>query len=228
MRLTLLVHILAGTLGLVSGYVALYATKGAPLHRKSGMLFICVMLTLAVTGLLISAVEGVAPAINVPSALLTFYLVITSLATVRPPAFRSRPLDIAAMLSALAIGLACFTLGVVAIARGGREAGMAYPLFLFGGIGLAASAGDLRIVRGSRLQGAPRLVRHLWRMCVGLFIASIAFYLGPDRLPEALRSPVLRAAGVLLPIAAMSYWLWRLRGRRSRHSIVRVSAPSTV
>ena len=67
MRMILLVHILAGGLGLLSGYVALSATKGAPLHRKIGMLFVCVMLTMSVTGLLISAVEGVAPAINIPT-----------------------------------------------------------------------------------------------------------------------------------------------------------------
>jgi uncharacterized membrane protein len=47
MRTILFVHILAGGLGLVSGYVALYATKGATLHRKSGMLFVCVMTTMA-------------------------------------------------------------------------------------------------------------------------------------------------------------------------------------
>jgi uncharacterized membrane protein len=65
------VHILAGGLGLVSGYVALSAAKGGTLHRKSGMLFVWAMLTLSVTGMLISALNGVAPAINIPIALLT-------------------------------------------------------------------------------------------------------------------------------------------------------------
>jgi len=225
MRITLLVHILAGGLGLLSGYVALYAAKGATLHRKSGMLFVYVMVTMSVTGMLISAVEGVAPEINVPSALLTFYFVITSLTTVRPPAGWSRRLDIAAMLLALAIGLTCFTLGVAAIARGGREAGMAYPLFLFGVVALFASAGDRRIIRGGDLRGAPRLIRHLWRMCFALFVASIAFYLGRTRVPEMFRIPALLAAGVLLPLAAMFYWLWRIRMRQTFVGIVGLSAP---
>jgi hypothetical protein len=38
--MTYLVHIIAGTLGLLTGYVALYAAKGGTLHRKSGMLFV--------------------------------------------------------------------------------------------------------------------------------------------------------------------------------------------
>ena len=33
------IHVVAGALALVFGYVALYAAKGAPLHRKSGILF---------------------------------------------------------------------------------------------------------------------------------------------------------------------------------------------
>jgi hypothetical protein len=84
MQLMLFVHILAGSLGLLSGYVALYASKGAAVHRKSGLVFVCVMLTMATTGFLISAIEGVAPAINIPTALLVFYLVVTALTTVRP------------------------------------------------------------------------------------------------------------------------------------------------
>ena len=77
MRNILFVHVLGGGLGLLSGYVALYVTKGAAMHRKTGMLFVCAMLTMAVTGFLVSAFGGVAPAINIPTALLTFYLVIT-------------------------------------------------------------------------------------------------------------------------------------------------------
>jgi uncharacterized membrane protein len=208
------VHILAGALALVFGYVALFAAKGATLHRKSGMLFVYVMSTMALTGMLISAVEGVAPAINIPSALLTFYLVITSLLTVKPVA-GSRWLDTAGMLMAMSIGLGCALLGVAAIVRGGREAGMAYPLFLFAGVSILAGVGDRRVIRAGGIRGVPRLRRHLWRMCFALFVASIAFFLGPDRLPEMLRSPVFRASGVLLPIAAMSYWMWRIRTRNT-------------
>ncbi len=167
MRTILLIHILAGGAGLLSGYVALSVTKGATLHRRSGMLFVCVMLTMAITGMLISAVEGVAPEINVPSALLVFYLVITSLTTVRTPAPGLRWADRAAMLMALAIAIGCFALGFRAIANGSREAGMAYPLFMFGLVALLAEprrfADDA--VRWPSRPPAPRqaLVAHVCR-----------------------------------------------------------------
>ena len=44
------------------------------------------------------------------------------------------------------------------------------------------------------------------------------------RVPEVIRTPALNAGGVLLPIVAMVYWLWRLRGKRPLRGIVRVSA----
>jgi hypothetical protein len=44
---------------------------------------------------------------------------------------------------------------------------------------------------------------------------SIAFFLGPDGAPAMIRTPAHRAAGVLLPILAMAYWLWRVRARRT-------------
>jgi uncharacterized membrane protein len=64
--MTYVVHIVAGILTVVFGYLALYAPKGARLHRKSGMLFVYAMLTTAVFGATIAAARGVAPAINIP------------------------------------------------------------------------------------------------------------------------------------------------------------------
>jgi uncharacterized membrane protein len=222
MRMILLVHILGGALGLLTGYAALYATKGASLHRQSGLLFVGAMLTMAVTGMLISAVDGRAPIINIPAALLTLYLVVTALTTVRPVAWASRAVDRAGMLLGLALGGACFALAISAMGRGGPAAGAVFPLVLFGSIALVAGEGDRRAIRAGGLRGAPRLKRHLWRMCFALFVASMAFYLGGNRLPEALSGPAVRAVGVLLPIVVMSQWLWRLREKRAA---LRVSIP---
>jgi uncharacterized membrane protein len=228
MKLTLLIHVLAGALGLLSGYVALAVAKGAPLHRKTGTFFVYVMVTMSMTGLLVSAARGIAPAINIPTALLTFYLVITGMTSVGGRAGWSRQLDIAAMVMAFAIAAGCVVLAVVSIGKGGAEAGLAYPLVLFGGAALAAGVGDRRMIRGGPLKGAPRLQRHLWRMSFAMFLSSIAFYLGPDRLPEALRIPALRAAAVLLPLVVIAYWKWKLRAKRPLREIVHVASAEAV
>ena len=77
------VHILAGGLALVFGYVALFATKGATVHRKSGMLFVYAMVTLSLSGALMDALKTSRTSVNVVAGLLTFYFVTTALLTVR-------------------------------------------------------------------------------------------------------------------------------------------------
>jgi uncharacterized membrane protein len=207
------VHILAGLLGLLSGFIALYAAKGASLHRRSGVFFVCVMLPMAMTGLLISAVEGVAPAINIPTAWLTFYLVITALTTVRPVAV-SRRLDVAGMWMAFALTALCVALGVRGITPGGAEAGVAYPLALFGGVALAAGVGDRRMIRAGGVDGASRLKRHLWRVSFALALASMAFFIGQaDVFPKPVRIMPMLALPTLAVLATMFSWFWRLRRR---------------
>jgi uncharacterized membrane protein len=127
MRLILLVHILAGSVALLTGYVALYAAKGAPLHRKAGLAFVYAMLMMTMGGMVVAIGNNAAPHINVPAALLTSYLVVTSLTTVRPLASVSgaRWLDIAGLIVAAGLGLYCLTLGAQSLAAGGRRAALA-------------------------------------------------------------------------------------------------------
>jgi hypothetical protein len=229
MRMTYLVHIVAGSLGLLTGYVALMAAKGGTLHRKSGVLFVSTMLTMAVFGLTIALVRGIAPAINVPAALLTTSMAITALTTVRPPTpgVGSSLVALVATLVSLAVGVTMTAWGFEAIANGGSRNGMpAFPFFLFGIVGLLAGIGDLRIMRSGPLKGAPRLARHLWRMCFSLFIAALSASVQFIRMvPEPFRIRPLFMLPVLAVLALMFYWLWRVRFRRSLQGIVRLRAP---
>jgi hypothetical protein len=229
MQLILFVHILAGGLGLLTGYIALYSAKGAPLHRKAGLLFVYAMLAMALGGMVIAIGEGRAPRINVPAALLTAYLVTTGLTTVRPLASGGRWLDIASLIVAAALGIVCVMTGVQAIAQGGRRAGLAFPMFLFALAALPGAAGDLRMMRAGgakNLKGAPRLARHLWRMTFALLIAALSFFIGQaDVFPEPVRIGPLLAMPVLAVLVTLLYWLWRVRIRRSLRGIAAVRVP---
>ena len=230
--MTYVVHIVAGSLSLLFGYIALYAVKGTRLHRKAGMGFVFAMLTMGVAGLTIAVVRGVAPAVNVPAALLTSYLVVTALATVRPPAAAvSRWLNVGAMLVALAVGVASLTFAFEAFANGGTREGMpAFPFVMFGVVGLLATVGDLRMIRSGPLRGASRLARHLWRMSFALFIAALSFFIGQAKvIPEPIRIMPLLSLPVLAVLVTMLYWLWRVRAGRSTRTIaVQVSVPEAV
>jgi uncharacterized membrane protein len=225
MRMTALaIHIIAGSLGIIFGFVALYAAKGAKLHRKSGMLFVYTLTTMALMGATMAAVWGRDPASNIPVGLLTAYLVITGLTAVRPPSSGMRQLDLGLMLVALAVGLEFFTSGLVAVESPGHMlSGNPVPFFIFGSIALLASVGDIRLIRsgGSRaVRGAPRLARHLWRMCTALLIAAFSFFLGQAKvIPKPIRIPSLLVIPPLVVLVAMLYWLWRVRIRRNLRGI---------
>jgi uncharacterized membrane protein len=215
--LTVAVHVLAGAVGLVFGYVALYAPKGEQLHRSAGRVFVSAMLTMAILGMVIAALRGVWREVNIPAGWTTAYLAITALATVRRPAGWSRRLDVGLMLVALAVGLTMLTFGIQAVAAGGKRGEIpAFPFVLFGLVGLVAGAGDVRVIRAGALSGARRLARHLWRMSFALFIAAMSFFFGQaDELPRALRIPPLLALPVVAVLVTMLYWLWRVRVRRT-------------
>jgi uncharacterized membrane protein len=217
------VHVLAGTIAIVAGFVALYSVKGLKLHRKSGMVFVCVMLVMSLSGV-VMAFGHPGTALNVPAGLVTAYLVITSLATVRPPSSGLHRLDRAAMVAAFMIGA-----GSLLVAMSGTvSAGMAYPLVMFALVALFAGEGDRRMIRAGGLKGAARLRRHLWRMCTALFIAAGSFFLGPvRRIPEPLREPAFRMIPLVV-LVTMAYWLWRYRRKQNSRGAAGVSAPEAI
>lgn len=218
MPLIYVIHIVAGSLGLLAGYTALYAAKGAALHRKSGMVFVLAMLTMCVAGTTIAALRNAAPQLNIPAALMTSYLVITSLIAVKPFAWASKRLDIALMVLALTVGLFSLRLGAATLEK---PSPLTFGYFLFGAVGTLAGASDIRIVRSGPPKGIARIVRHLWRMTFALFIAAMSFFIGQaDVIPEQIRIKPLLAFPVLIVLVTMLYWLWRVRFRKSLRGLV--------
>jgi uncharacterized membrane protein len=173
--LLLPIHVVTAGVGLVSGAIALTAAKGRTVHRRSGIVFVYAIVAMCASAAVAAVVRD--QAVNVIAALLTAYLVLTGLMTVRPPS-ESRSRDVGLMMLALVVGLATFAIGFAAVASpSGKVFGYPpYPFFLFGVLGLSASAGDFRIIRSGPRRGAPRLRRHLWRMCMALFIAAASFF----------------------------------------------------
>jgi len=207
-------HVLAGAVAILAGYVALFALKGAKIHRRSGVIFVGSMLVMSLSGA-VMAIGHRGAAVNIPAGLVTAYLVATGFATVRPPSARIRAFERAAMVAAFGFGSVS-----LAIAISGTQGVFTGPLVMFGLIALLGGNGDRRMLRAGGLQGPPRLKRHLWRMCTGLFIAAASFFLGPPaRVPEPLRLPPFRMLP-LLALAAMAFWLWRLRAKRKSAQVL--------
>ena len=228
MRMSVYVaHILAGSLSLIFGFIALYSAKGAKLHRRSGMVFVCTMLAMCFAGFSL-AVGNPWQEVNMSAATITAYLVVTSLATVRPAAASSRGLTLGAMAVAITVAVVDLTFGVQAVANRGKTASgiPAFPFFMFGVVGVLGTVGDLRVLRSGALAGASRVARHLWRMSFALFIATMSFFIGQMKvIPKPIRIPGLLALPVLAVLVTMIYWMWRVRIRRSLRGMIGVGTP---
>lgn len=214
------IHIIAGSIALLFGYVALYAPKGGIVHRKSGMVFVYAMLAMASVGMTLSVLRPAAPEINVPAALLTAYLVVTALTTVRPPAPGTRALAWGGLLLASGVAIYNLNFGIDRLISP-RRGIPPFPFLMFGVVGLLGAAGDWRVIRGRTLTGAVRIARHLWRMTFALLIAAMSFFIGQAKvIPEPVRIRWLLAMPVLAVALTLLYWLWRVRIRRTLRGLV--------
>jgi uncharacterized membrane protein len=129
------VHIIAGSIAIVAGFVSVFALKGAKLHRKSGMIFVYSMLVLSISGAVIAALKHQTP--NVVGGSLAFYMVTTALLTVRPRDQRSRWIDAGALLIGATVGVFAMKIGFDAVNTttgkiNGVPAGMMFSLRLTG------------------------------------------------------------------------------------------------
>ena len=205
------IHIIAGLISLASGFIALYTLKGAQLHKRSGIIFVYAMLTMAAAGAWMAALKS-QPA-NIAGGIITLYLVSTGLLTLRVRDARSRLIDAFTML--VAFGSSAFFLklaiSVVRSPTGAINGVPPQPIFLFAAVSLLGGLGDLRTMLVGGLRGAQRISRHLWRMCFAMFVATGSFFLGQAKVfPKPIRIIPVLAIPVLLVILTMFYWMLRV------------------
>jgi hypothetical protein len=78
-------------------------------------------------------------------------------------------------------------------------------------------------------QGRARLITHLWRMCLAMFIATGSFFLGQAKVfPKPLRIFPLLAIPALLPLALLLFWLVRVWFTHRRARVSRAIALNTI
>jgi uncharacterized membrane protein len=218
---TYIIHIAAGALGLLTGFVALWTSKGDSLHRRAGLAFVIVMVVMTSAGFLLTVVRDVAMSTNVPAAVITAYLVVTAFTTVRPLTWGGGVVHLAGMAVAFVTGIVCLRFASVAIASGTMDGMPPFPFVLFGTLGILSGIGDARVSLRGPLTGAARITRHLWRMCIALFVAALSFFIGQsDEFPKAIRILPLLALPVLAVLVTMVYWLWRVRLRKSLRGLI--------
>lgn len=212
-------HIGGGAAGIVSGLIALASRKGGRLHRAVGRVFFWAMLISYGVAASVAPFMHVEQRTNTFAGLLALYLLLSGWASVQAKDVKAGPVAIAGLVAALAIaGTAVFFVMTGAGMTIGVGEGRPDPVFfLFAGVGVIAALGEAHVlVRGS-ITGPARLARHLWRMCLSLFIASGSLFLGQMQLlPDWVIASRLNMALALTPLIAMLAYLVLVRIPRRR------------
>ena len=216
------VHIAAGLIALISGFLALFARKGSTLHRRAGNVFVGAMLVMSSTGAVMAIFIKPNP-VNVMAGSITFYMVCTAWLAVKRTVADSRRVLTALMVSALALSAFAWSLTFQALANPrGTVGGVPWPpLVMFAVAAMAGGLLDARMLRAGHIEGAHRLARHLWRMGYAMFIATTSFFLGqPKVFPDFLRQNIgLRAIPVLLVIGVVVFWSVKVFRRKRRPAV---------
>jgi hypothetical protein len=219
--LAFVLHVGGGTIGLMSGMTAAFAPKGGGVHRAAGKVFVVSMLVMAAFAAYL-AVAMPGQIVNLVIGTFTFYLVATAWMTVwrRNGAAAGLPEKIALFVVLclcapfgvlsfqLAAGLQPFIDSAVPL-----KGPVLIAIYGFTLVTFIAAACDVRMMLAGGISGAPRIARHLWRMCLGLMLATgSAFTNGlPHLLPETVPVSNILLLPQLVPLALLIFWMIRVR-----------------
>ena len=151
---------------------------------------------------------------NILGGIFTFYLVLTAWLTARRRDAKPGIFDWAALVIVAPIGALVLAEGLKkalgVVPPDGVPTGMN---FFLGSIILLAAAGDIRMIKHGGIFGRQRIVRHLWRMCFGFFIATGSFFLSQAfKLFPALKATrTVLIVPAILPLILLIFWLVRVR-----------------
>lgn len=217
--LAYVLHIGAGTLGLVSGTIAIFAPKGGYLHRKAGTVFFVSMLVMATFAIYLAIV--VPDAANIFIGIFAFYLVATAWMTVRR---KEGTVGLPEKIGLFVILCLCVPFAILSFQLATGQAPsfrstvpfkgpVLIAIYVFTLVTAVAAIADAKVVFAGGISGAPRIARHLWRMCLGLTLAAgSAFTNGlPRLLPGQVHVTAIYFVPQLLVLGLLIFWLIRVR-----------------
>ena len=209
------VHIIAGSLALLSGFGALALRKGGRAHGLAGSWFFGSMLVMTLTGAAVAALKPERGTAVI--GIFTAYLVATAWQAARQRSGEAGRFELCALVVVAGCALAMTTFILIGFASAnGRvdslPAGVHIPFAL---VATLAAVLDLNFLRRGQLSQAQRIARHLWRMGTALLIAAFSFFLGQQRvMPEMIQGSPLLFVPPLAVLAAMIFWIFRVRFSR--------------
>lgn len=199
-----LFHAAAGTIGIVTGIIALITRKGGRRHILAGRIFVASIVTTAIsaTWLAVKSEEfGF-----IVAGVLVVYFMLTAWMTVKRREHEAGWFEVGAFLAATAGAILMFIAWLEA--RQSPELFNGLPILIFSIVAALCALGDLSVALRRGLSGKQRIMRHLWRMHLGFFAAVGSFFPGQlDMFPAWIQNirpiillfiPPFSVAGIML------------------------------
>ncbi len=206
-------HVAFGTIAVLLGAVALCAPKGAAVHVAAGRGFVWAMTASSLLGAGLGMAKNDTLLITFFAGILGAYLVFSGWMAARGTVRPSAPSFVTLALVNLANMVVLFMIGYLALQSGdGLFRGYAAEDYIFlGAMAFVGVLTDASLVFRSELSDRHRIARHIWRMCLGFFIAAGSAFTGPGMtaFPEALQQSGLLSLPELTIALAMVFFLAR-------------------
>jgi len=201
-------HAGAGAAGLIAGPVALFSRKGERLHRAAGNVFFVAMMFAALSAVVLAFIEGDMTLVVAGS--LTAYFIGSSWLTVKRPERTAGWLETGACVFAFAGSAGAAYYAYQSVQNGTALLG-GIPFYGFSAVAALCGLLDVSVILRGGLAGRQRIARHLWRMCLGFFIAVGSFFPGQDQFfPDYIMNTepvILLFIPAFSVIAMMLFWL---------------------
>ena len=192
----LFIHIAAGSVLLLFGFVALSVMKGQYKHRLSGNLFFISLLFMTGSAALLTD--------DPKMALLTLYYGATAWAVIIR---KENSTGIFEILAMIAIALVSVRLFHFAFTATDLHPTFKFILLAHASVAALAVLLDLNMIIRGGLSGKHRIVRHAWRTCFALLGAVMSFSSNTSEYwPRFIDSNAL----IYLMLFVLFYWLIRV------------------
>jgi uncharacterized membrane protein len=210
-NIILFVHVGGGIISIVTGYLALFSPKGKPVHRFAGKIFVAMMTLTALSAAMLGYLHDDIG--DVFGGFMTVYFVLTAWMAAKRKDKEVGKFEVAAFLvAAILVGVNAYFAYLARSSASGTFLGFPPAQYYVGGVimGLAAMLDLVNLLRGG-VSGRYRIARHIWRICIGLFIAVGSFFLGQMQVfPDFLQKTEILAIPVVIVLFSMGFWLIRL------------------
>ncbi|AKS44914.1 hypothetical protein SAMN05444287_2169 [Octadecabacter temperatus] len=225
--LTTIAHVASGAIAVLMGAIALAVRKGATNHVNAGRVFTIMMGLSSFLGAILGLVKFETFFITFHAGVLGVTLVLSGWLLARRPTKHRGTMfvSIAGVNLLNTAGLIAAGSCALTLPEQTLRGFAAADYFFLAGMAGVALINDIVALLKKSLSNKHRIAQHVWRMCLGFFIAAGSAFTGPGAkaFPELVRNSGVLSLPELTIMLLMLFWLFRvLRGKGPQKHVPQV------